>query len=277
MSSVSPVGTSRYWYNGRFGDGDHISLPLQDPGLLYGATVFTTLRVYEHWLDHPWTAWNAHIERTTRSLAAFQWPLPDWEEVRQAATILCQTYPVLRITAFSDGGIFLLGRSLPPNLDSLQTDGITAWVVDSPAYGRPLPGHKTGNYLGCWLALQAAQRHHAQEAILHDGEGHWLETSTGNLWGWSAGTWWTPPIEIGILPGVMRSRLIRGLQAQGHTVCTQPWTPDQIAQFTYLAYSNSVLEIVPMHTVLQGNTSVHYNADQDRFNELRQAWRFSAL
>jgi 4-amino-4-deoxychorismate lyase len=216
------------------------------------------------------------VERTTRSLEAFQWDVPDWEEVHRAAALLAQSYPVLRITVFADGRVLILGRSLPPSLEALHTEGITAWVADSPTYSRPLPGHKTGNYLGCWLALQAAQRHRAQEAILLNDEHHWLETSTGNLWGWGEGTWWTPPLTTGILPGVMRSRLIHGLQAQGQSVHTQPWTIEQVQQFTFLAYSNSVLEIVPIHTTLQGTTSIHYEPQYEKVQALNAAWKPSS-
>ncbi|MEM1280743.1 MAG: aminotransferase class IV [Cyanobacteria bacterium P01_H01_bin.152] len=252
---------NQYWYDGRLYQGDGLSLSCQEPGLLFGATVFTTLRVYEQNLDHPWTAWTAHIARTTRSLQAFHWPLPDWERVRQGANILAQRYPVLRITIFPDGREWITGRSLPPNLPILQTQGIIAWVTDSPDHRRVLPGYKTGNYLSCWLALQAAKRADAQEAILIDEQGHWLETSTGSLWGWADGQWWTPPLAVGILPGVMRSRLIRGLKACQQALQITPWVPEQIAQFSYLAYTNSVIEVIPIHTVLQGTASVNYNPD----------------
>jgi 4-amino-4-deoxychorismate lyase len=267
---------SRYWYDGQLVTGDTIALPLQEPGLLFGATVFTTLRVYEQSLDHPWTAWADHIERTARSLQAFHWPTPDWERVRLGAEQLAQQDPVLRITVFPDGRELILGRSLPPNLKTLQTAGVTAWVADSAAHQRSLPGHKTGNYLGCWLALQAAKRENAQEAILIDHQGHWLETSTGNLWGWADGQWWTPPLGVGILPGVLRSRLLQGLQAQQQTVLVEPWNLEQIAQFTVLAYTNSVMEVIPIHTVLQGSSSVNYNPDHEKIEQLTAAWQSTA-
>lgn len=262
-----------YWYDGHMMEGDTLTLPCQEPGLLFGATVFTTLRVYDQQLNHPWTAWAAHVARTQRSLQAFHWPEPDWERVKQGAAQLAQRYPVLRVTIFPDGRELIIGRSLPPNLETLQTTGITAWVVDSADYSRPLPGHKTGNYLGCWLSLQAAKRMNAQEAILVNEQGHWLETSTGNLWGWAEGQWWTPPLGVGILPGVLRSRLITGLETQHQTVQTTPWTPDQCAQLTYLAYTNSVYEVVPIHTILQGTASVNYNPDHGKTAQLTQAWQ----
>jgi len=271
--STTDQPENHYWYDGQRIAGAALALPCQEPGLLFGATVFTTLRVYDQQLDHPWTAWAAHVARTQRSLQAFHWPEPDWERVRQGAAQLASQYPVLRVTIFPDGRELILGRSLPPHLATWQATGITAWVADSTDYSRPLPGHKTGNYLGCWLSLQAAQRMNAQEAILINESGHWLETSTGNLWGWADGQWWTPPLGVGILPGVLRSRLVQGLQAQQQTVQTEPWPPDLCARLTYLAYTNSVSEVVPIHTVLQGTASVNYNPDHGKTAQLTQAWQ----
>ncbi|MBE7381678.1 MAG: aminotransferase class IV [Leptolyngbya sp. SIO1E4] len=271
MSSVSQPPC--YWYDGQLFSESTLSLPIQEPGLLYGATVFTTVRVYEKALSHPWTAWPAHIDRMTQSLQAFAWPLPDWGQIRQGAEGLAQRYPILRVTVFSDGRSLILGRSLPTNLTTLQAEGVTAWVADSPDYSRPLPGHKTGNYLSCWLARQVAQRVGAQEAILINEQGHWLETSTGNLWGWANGAWWTPPLATRILPGILRSRLVQGLQAQGHTVMRIPWTPEQVTQFTCLAYTNSVVEVIPIRSVLRGAASVNYNPDHGKLRYLDTAWR----
>lgn len=264
---------SRYWHNGRLYTGETLSLPLHDPGLLFGASVFTTLRVYENNLDHPWTAWQSHLERVQRSLRSFHWPMPDWAQIREGAEALAQYYPVLRVTLFPDGRELILGRPLPQNLSVLQQEGATAWVADPKTYGRSLPGHKTGNYLGCWLALQAAKQAGAEEAILVSIKGHWLETSTGNLWGWSDGQWSTPPLTAGILPGILRSRLIQGLHRYQQTVVQETWTGDRIARFTVLAYTNSVQEVIPIHTVLQGTSAVNYNPDQDKIQQLTLAWR----
>ncbi|MEO1094952.1 MAG: aminotransferase class IV [Cyanobacteria bacterium J06638_28] len=265
--------TAIYWHEGNLLTGETVAMSLSDPGFLYGATVFTTLRVYDRDLHHPWTAWNAHRERTQRSFQTLQWREPDWQRVEQGAIALAQTYPVLRITLFPDGRELIIGRALPTHLMNHQKQGIIAWVADEPIYCRSLSDHKTGNYLGCWLALQTAKRREAQEAILTNAQGHWLETSTGNLWGWAQGAWWTPPLGVGILPGVLRSRLLQGLEQQGITVIQQPWTMATVAQFTTLAYSNSVVAVRPIRTILQGTVSVNYNPDHEKITRLNTAWQ----
>ena len=55
----------------------------------------------------------------------------------------------------------------------------------------------------------------AKEAILVDESGNWLETSTGNLWGWHDGIWYTPHLDNRILPGIVRSHLLNWLKSQG--------------------------------------------------------------
>jgi 4-amino-4-deoxychorismate lyase len=261
-----------YWLDGTLYPGDHLSLKTNEPGLIYGATVFTTLRVHEADLDHPLTAWEQHCDRIRHALTAFQWAQPDWQNIRQGAEALKAEFPVLRITCFPDGRELITGRPLPQDLRERQRQGITAWVANSADYARPLPGYKTGNYLGCWLALQAAQRQGAKEAILIDNENHWLETSTGNLWGWADDAWWTPPLQAGILPGIARCLVIKSLQQQGFTVQEDLWTPQLIHQFGTLAYSNAVVQVVPIHTVLKDQSKLEFNPSHGALQSLCRAF-----
>ena len=249
-----------YWLNGQFFESDKISLAINDPGLLYGATVFTTLRVWQESLDHPLSFWQDHCDRLHHSLQSFGWPAPPWHQLRQGAEMLANHYPVLRITVFPDGREWITGRSLPGNLQQWQRDGISAWLAPA-TLGRSMPGHKTGNYLACWLAGQQARACGCQEAILTDDQGNWLETSTGNLWGWADGCWWTPrlsPSESGhshgddgdILPGVGRSHLIRRLKWHNIEVQETEWHPAQVRHFETMLYTNSVRHAVPIARVL---------------------------
>ncbi|NWF62663.1 MAG: aminotransferase class IV [Fischerella sp.] len=259
--------TTIYWYNGKLIQSQTIELTIDDPALLYGATVFTTLRVYGNSLDHRLTNWQAHCDRLKFSLKTFGWLLPDEVRLRQGAELIMAHFPVLRITVFPDGREWIVGRFLPKDLMDKQNNGIVS-SLSSLAYSRSLPTHKTGNYLSAWLARNRAQKLDAQEAILVDALGNWLETSTGNLWGWRDGCWWTPPVSAGILPGVMRDQLIDWLQNQ-QQVKEEPWTPELVKEFDAIAYCNSVVEIVPIHTVIQPTGSLQYNPKHPCFQQLR--------
>ena len=238
-----------HWYKGQLHNQATITLSLNDPALLYGATVFTTFRVYEQNLDHPLTQWQDHCQRLQASLHAFAWEQPHWEQVREGAAQLSRQFPVLRITIFPDGREWITGRQFPSDLAQKQTAGITAWLASHGTYQRSFPEHKTGNYLSSWLALQTAKAKGAQEAILTDENGNWLETSTGNLWGWKDGIWWTPPVEEALF-GIARSRILSFLKTQKIPVQEVIWTPQFVKTLQALGYSNCVVQVIPIHTVI---------------------------
>ncbi|NER37096.1 MAG: aminotransferase class IV [Oscillatoria sp. SIO1A7] len=138
---------------------------------------------------------------------------------------------------------------------------------------RSLPTHKTGNYLACYLALQEAKKRGTQEAILTDDRGNWLETTTGNLWGWCNDRWWTPPVEAGILPGLMRSQLIDWLEQNHRPAIEEPWTPEIVGGFEAIGYSNSVVGIIPIREILSTTGTLTYSASHPGFGQLRNLFQ----
>ncbi len=248
---------SKFWYDGSLITGNRLEVAIDDPGLLYGATVFTTMRVYHYSIDSKLTNWAGHCDRLSTSLQAFDWLQPNWERVRQGATCLLQYFPILRITLFPDGREWITGRELPVNLTNDQKNGRAGYIIELE---RTLAAHKTGNYLSVWLAQNLARSRSAQEAILVDSRsGNWLETSTGNLWGWKDGCWWTPPLNAGILPGTVRRQLIEWLQEQNLEVKQDPWRRELVVGFEAIAYSNSVIQVMPINALAQQTTNKHYD------------------
>ncbi len=242
-----------YWYCGKSIESQTITLDISDPGLLYGATVFTTLR--SDALD----VYELHCDRLRSSVNDLGWIQPDWLRVRSGVEQLTPLFPVLRITIFPDGRELITGRELPPNLAKLQTDGVTVIIADRQ-FTRSLPQHKTGNYLAPWLALQQARNQNIQEAILTNERGDWLETTTGNLWGYRDGCWYTPPLTAGILPGIARSQIIHLLQQENKSVVEIDWDPTWVKELESIGYSNSVIHLIPINTVLTPVGRLEYKA-----------------
>lgn len=281
------------WYDGNLLIDRQPALderPLDNAALRFGASVFTTMRVYEQQLNDVRSQYPAHCDRLTYSLQAFDWQQPDWPSIYRGAQQLALHYPVIRITLFPDGTEWITGRALPPQLESQQQNGIACWLAPA-TYARSLPTHKTGNYLACWLARQQAQKQGAQEAILTNFQGDWLETATGNLWGWADGQWWTPIGESlenkncsepesqpesqrkykdRCLPGLMRKKVRRVLEENGLAVNGQLWDQSIVSRFEAIAYTNCVVEVVPIHTILSDRTTLEYNAHHASLKALRQ-------
>ena len=247
-----------FWYDGKLKQGSQLKLEISDPGLRYGATCFTTMRIYDRSLSHPLTSWQAHCDRLQNSIAIFNWSQPNWQHLEQGVRLLAQDFPVLRLTIFPDGREWITGRDLPPDLAKQQATGITAWVARDSLYRRDLPEHKTGNYLSAYLARNRAISHRAKEAILIDARGNWLETSTGNLWGWRDNCWYTPSLESGILPGIARSRWIRYLQSRQVKVVENIWHPEFVSTIQALGYSNCVVDYIPIIKTLEGKDIREY-------------------
>jgi 4-amino-4-deoxychorismate lyase len=252
-----------YWYCGESIESQTIELAINDPGLLYGATVFTTfrtdrfVRLDSRLLQEVWDFIDLHCDRLRCSIEDLDWTQPDWTRVRSGVECLSSHFPVLRITIFPDGRELITGRELPPQLPTWQQEGVTAIVADRQ-FDRSLPQHKTGNYLAPWLALQQARNRNIQEAILTNERGDWLETTTGNLWGYRDGCWYTPPLSAGILPGIARSQILRSLKQQHQLGSEIEWNSEWVKDLDSIGYSNSVVRFIPIHTVITSVGTLKY-------------------
>lgn len=241
-----PSSLPQYWWTGQLHAGNTLILNLDDPALLYGATVFSTLRIYQQNPQHPLTALKAHFHRLETQVKALGWAAPSWEQVNLAVHTLALHYPVLRITLFPDGRELVTGRALPPDLGQKQQKGMVLLTLEG---GRCWPHLKTGNYLVSFQAWRQAEACGAQEAILMQ-EGTWLETSRGNLWAWDGSQYLTPPEEGG-LAGIVRQQLLSQLVCLGIPHSVVPFTLERQHSFQAVGYSNSVVELLPVREIIE--------------------------
>jgi 4-amino-4-deoxychorismate lyase len=252
-----------YWYCGKSIASNSIGLDINDPGLLYGATVFTTFRTDRLSAS----VYDRHYERLKLSIEDLNWDRPDWSQVRAGVEYLIPHFPVLRITIFPDGRELITGRDLPPNLATWQQEGVTVIIADRQ-FARSLSQYKTGNYLAPWLALKQARAQNIQEAILTNDRGDWLETTTGNLWGYRDGCWYTPPLSAGILPGIARSHILSSLKEQNRSVVEIEWNVEWVKDLEAISYSNSVIHPIPIHTVITPVGRLEYRVQHPMMNWL---------
>ncbi|MBF2058491.1 MAG: aminotransferase class IV [Cyanobacterium sp. T60_A2020_053] len=255
-----------YYFDGKLINDDNISLSVYSPSLLYGASIFTTLRVYHQNLDHPLTQWQEHQLRLKNSIIDFEWVEPDWQQIRREAENLSALHPVLRIAIFPDGKELILTRELPPQLQLKQQKGIKGKVLIENQYQRPLPLHKTGNYLIPYLALEKVKKLGFGEGILTDNHNNWLETTTGNLWGYRDNCWFTPSLPQGLLPGIARKFI---LDNANFTVAENIWHEDFIQGLRALGYSNSVVEFIPFQLIEFSGKLINFDVNHHSINLIK--------
>jgi para-aminobenzoate synthetase/4-amino-4-deoxychorismate lyase len=112
----------------------------------------------------------------------------------------------LRLDLAHDGSMALTVDELLPTLE------IPALYVISehplPENERALVGHKTTFRRTYDTAIRYAESVGAFDALFFNDRGELTEGARTNVFVRSNGYWWTPPLECGLLPGILRARLL---------------------------------------------------------------------
>ncbi len=192
-----------------------------DRGFLYGDAVFEALRTYRGVPD----ALDLHLARLERSCAILGIELGTSrarlaEEVERAIAAVAapERYVRIMITrgelpealaprGAGAGRRVILVRPLEPPPSALYERGIR--TISCVAPPSPLwAGAKPSAYLNNLLALGEAQRAGAEDALLLGAYGELLEGATSSLFVVQGGRVYTPPLALGILPGITRDRVL---------------------------------------------------------------------
>jgi para-aminobenzoate synthetase / 4-amino-4-deoxychorismate lyase len=146
-----------------------------------------------------------HLTRMLDSARYFDIPV-DLEAIRAAVLdAVAALHPAgsyrVRVLLDRTGRLGVDHRTLTPD-DRLLTLAVDDRHTTTSRWTRHKTTHRS-------LYEDAAARHpHVDDVILVDASGHALETTRANLAVRVDGTWCTPPLARGCLPGVERSRLI---------------------------------------------------------------------
>ena len=150
---------------------------------------------------------DQHLERLTKASRYFAFPF-DPEELRQKIEEECQACDShqdyrLRITLSKSGEMELSRQILSPLSPSFCKAKLCLQEADlQQAFTYFKTTHRPHLSLG------------EQEIIYHNAAGELLETSIGNIVLKIAGKLYTPPISLGILPGIYRQHLLETGQVE---------------------------------------------------------------
>ncbi len=197
-----------------------------DRGFLYGDGVFEVFRTW----DEVAVDLDAHLARLFTSAAALGIKSLDRARVTHAVqhtlknsgpgehrirVVLTRGPGALgaRPDALGPGRTIVIVEPLPA-----QPSELSLAVVDWPLPRRSGAAHKALAYLDHILARELAASAGADEAVRLGADGDVVECATSNIFIVTAGTVVTPPVEIGILPGVTRARVLAACKALGIAV-----------------------------------------------------------
>ncbi|MFK5635798.1 MULTISPECIES: aminotransferase class IV [unclassified Ornithinimicrobium] len=212
----------RVWVNGRLVD-DGPSLEALDHGITVGDGAFETGKVVGGVLFAP----GRHHDRMDRSLAGLGLPLLDRRRVQEGIDAVLGMGPMrfgrLRYTVTAGPGplgsdrlegsatylVTAIEQEPPP---TVSTVAVVPWTRNERG---ALAGLKTTSYAENVVALAAAKRLGATEAILANTAGYLCEGTGTNVFVVLDGVVMTPSLDSGPLAGVTRALVIEWLRQEG--------------------------------------------------------------
>jgi branched-chain amino acid aminotransferase len=111
------------------------------------------------------------------------------------------------------------------------------------------PAMKSGNYLNSVLAYLEAEALQSSDALLCNSEGHLTEGTTFNIFYVRRGILATPPLDIGILDGITRRRVIQLAQSLNLPVREVRFPKERLYEADEVFLTSSIREVFPVSQV----------------------------
>lgn len=249
------MGEIVYYLNGAFVPAGEASLPLGDLAIVRGFGVFDFLRTYGH---EPFML-REHVERLLSSASQVGLEMP-WS-ASEIESIVRETNErngladvTIRIVA--TGGLST-NYMMPQNKTSLAVmvhpvaayparlyaDGASVVTTDVE---RIFPTVKSINYLGAIVAVRAAEKAGAIEAIYRTRDGRVTEGTRSNLFLVRDGKLLTPARDI--LPGITRMATIEAVAGE-YDVIEADITYDELLAADEVFLTSTTKEVMPVSRV----------------------------
>lgn len=245
------------WRDGRVLDGTVVPFDLADRGLLLGDGVFDTAMA----LGGRVVAEDAHVERLTAAAAALGFAF-DEGEARTAMRALAAALPraAIRTTVTRGAGPrglrppaearpVLWASAAPLRPATAFSEMSLGWSAIRRNETSPAARHKTLGYLDAVLAADAAAGQGHDEALFLNMQGRVACAGIGSLFAVFGGEVVTPPLEDGVLAGIVRARVLALAPGLGLAPVERSIMPDALAEAEAVFVTNSLRLIAPVRRI----------------------------
>ena len=255
----------RVWINGQLCDEASACISVFDRGFLYGDSIYEVMRTAAG--GRP-VDLDAHLERLRRSAQAIALPLPEAASLRAAifetlgSAENAESYVRVIVTrGAGEIGLdtnlaeapttLVIARPLALPPAEYYEKGASIRIVEVQRTPRRAmdPAVKSGNYLNNIMALAEARRAGAYEAVMCDASGRVAEGSSSNVFAVRAGKLYTPALEIGLLAGITRQRVIELAEVDGLEVEECALSPDELRGADEIFITSSIRGVLPIGEV----------------------------
>lgn len=248
--------------NGEWLEPATATIPLDDGGLLYGDSLFETIRVRNREI----LLLKDHLDRLELSCRLLNFP---WkrDRINSALTELEEKFTEgthrVRLTLSRGRSI---GLAAPPAescwfslscseyidpTEDEQDRGIDVVFAPNRRVNplSHLPQLKRGNYADCLYAARYARQHGAREALFREPDGTILEGATSNLLIYRDGTLSTPSPGPQILAGVMLGQIRATAPALSLDFREDLITEATLISADEVMICNSLIGVLPLHSL----------------------------
>ncbi len=252
----------RYWVGDRLVEQDEAVVSVLDHGFTVADGVFETLKVVA---GEPF-ALTRHLRRLVASAEGLGLRAPDLGCVREAVAAVCADAgaslgPVGRLRVTYTAGPAPLGSERGAAAPSLVVAAApaTAWppstavaLVPWPRNERsPVVGLKTTSYVENVVALAAAKRLGAEEALMGNTRGELCEGTGSNVFVVVGGRVLTPPLDSGALAGITRELVLEWTRAE-----EEPLPLSVLQEADEIFLTSSTRDVMPVHAVIGAATDL---------------------
>ena len=251
------------YVNGKVMPADQAVVPVYDHGFVYGEGVYETLRTYNL---VPFL-YDRHIRRLRQSAQHLALDVPfddrtllEWiqrtidaaGELREAYIRVLLTRGIGELTydiaATPTPSLVIIVKPLDETPERIPRDGIKISLVgvlrNHPGSVNPII--KSNNLLNNALAMQAAQRHGGEEALMCNYRGELSECSQSNFFLVRNRAVLTPPSDAGLLEGVTRAFLFELGREEGLDVREQTLVPQDLDSADEAFITSTTRELSPV-------------------------------
>ena len=215
------------------------SIDINSITLRFGIGCFETLKINEKGLI---CFLHEHLERLKLGIKTCNLNCPSDQEINTQLTefinkqnLQKQKNYILRLIFTAEYGLDLSLNEYIENKNPSKLTISQNWFINSKCN---LNKFKSFNYLKNHLAYQEAVNSGFDDAILLNEKGEICETTRANLFFCDYNeNWFTPALESGCLPGIIRKSLINSLKAQEIKIM-----PADLQKFKLALMSNSLIE-----------------------------------
>lgn len=238
--------------NGSFMAAPEAVIPALDGGLLYGQGLFETILIKNGKPE----LLEQHLKRLAHSSRELSVALPFTQDELSGMlgeTIKrsgCETGAArLTLTAGAEGGksnCIIHIRPLPYKREHYNKGFKAGFLSIQKNERSPLVGHKTTSYFENILARREARARGLDEGIFLNTLGQVAEGSVSNIFFVMAETVITPDMESGLLPGIVRGKVIEICRQKGIPVEERKVLPGELQACEEAFITNSLLGVMPL-------------------------------